>query len=98
MTITVQSGVSLRQLIKDALKARLALRMASYWWGLTVGGMMSTGAQCSSWEGKHGGTVFHDYVTEMRIVTPAASDERYTTVRILNGNNCVELEEKRVCY
>uniref|UniRef100_A0A1J3HRH1 L-gulonolactone oxidase n=1 Tax=Noccaea caerulescens TaxID=107243 RepID=A0A1J3HRH1_NOCCA len=96
MTITVESGVSLRQLIEDAAKAGLALRMAPYWWGLTVGGMMSTGAHGSSWEGEHGGTAFHDYVTEMRIVTPAAPDERYATLRVINGNDLIELDASRV--
>lgn len=94
MTITVQSGVSLRQLIHDAAKVGLVLRMAPHWWGLTVGGMMSTGAHGSSWHGD--GTSFHDYVTDMRLVTPAAPDQGFALVRLLNGSNFYELEASKV--
>lgn len=94
MTITVQSGVSLRQLIKDAAEFGLALRMAPHWWGLTVGGMMSTGAHGSTWHGD--GTAFHDYVTELRLVTPAAPDQGYAVLRVLNGSNSYELDATKV--
>ncbi|CAE5968925.1 unnamed protein product [Arabidopsis arenosa] len=96
MTITVQSGVSLRQLIGDAAKVGLALRMAPHWWGLTVGGMMSTGAHGSSWDGERGGTAFHDYVIEMRMVTSAPPDQGYSMIRTLNRSNFSELDAARV--
>ncbi|CAH2052906.1 unnamed protein product [Thlaspi arvense] len=86
ITITVESGVSLRQLIEDAAKARLALRMAPHWWGLTVGDNphdILLASQVTIIEHTvvlGSGPAFHDYVTEMRMVTLADHDEGYATV------------------
>ncbi|GFZ08453.1 D-arabinono-1,4-lactone oxidase family protein [Actinidia rufa] len=78
LAVTADSGVGLRDVINAVEAAGLSLVPAPYWEGVSVGGLISTGAHGSSWWGK-GGSV-HDHVIGLSLIVPANESEGYAKV------------------
>uniref|UniRef100_A0A803NME7 L-gulonolactone oxidase n=1 Tax=Cannabis sativa TaxID=3483 RepID=A0A803NME7_CANSA len=85
MAVTVDSGVGLRRLIDEVERVGLSLVAAPYWEGVSVGGIISTGAHGSSWWGK-GGAV-HDHVIGVSMVVPAKPSEGYAKIIRIEAND-----------
>ncbi|KAF7843869.1 putative L-gulonolactone oxidase 6 [Senna tora] len=79
--MVVQGGVTLEQIIGEGAKAGLALPYGPYWWGLTIGGLMATGAHGSSLWGR--GSSVHDHVVQVRIVVPAGPEDGFSKVLVV---------------
>ena len=76
--VTADAGVALRKLIDKVEEAGLSLVAAPYWEGVSIAGMISTGAHGSSWWGK-GGAV-HDHVIGLSLIVPASESEGFAKV------------------
>ncbi|KAJ4835804.1 L-gulonolactone oxidase 3 [Turnera subulata] len=78
LAVTADAGIGLRELINKVEEAGLSLVAAPYWEGVSIGGLISTGAHGSSWWGK-GGAV-HDHVIGLNLIVPAKESEGYAKV------------------
>ncbi|KAH9323142.1 hypothetical protein KI387_017781, partial [Taxus chinensis] len=78
MTITVQAGIMMRDVMEEAAKHGLAVPAMIYWDGVSAAGVISTGAHGSGLVGKGSGV--YEYVVSMRLVVPATPSEGYAKV------------------
>jgi L-gulonolactone oxidase len=74
LRMTVESGVTLREIISEAARFEMALPYTPYWSGLSIGGLISTGA--------HGSTL----VMFMMFMSDVLEDG-YAKVRNLNESD-----------
>lgn len=77
-TVTADAGVMLRDLVDTIADYGLTLPHTPYWEGVSVAGMISTGAHGSGMWGR--GSAPHDYVVGLRLITAATEEEGYVKV------------------
>ena len=77
--VTVQSGITMRALVDGIAAHGLALPIAPFFDGVTLGGVLANSVHGSSLWGK--GSAVHEYVHAVRLVTPASAAEGWATVR-----------------
>ncbi|XP_057848390.2 probable L-gulonolactone oxidase 4 [Cryptomeria japonica] len=78
MTIRVQAGALMSDVLEAAAKEGLALNAMIYWSGVSAAGVISTGAHDSGLVGKGSGV--YEYVVAMRLVVPASPSQGYAKV------------------
>ncbi|MCO5558968.1 hypothetical protein L7F22_012559 [Adiantum nelumboides] len=78
MTMVADSGIELCKQLDVIAAQGLALKHASYWQGLSLGGGLSTSAHGSSFFGKR--AAVHELVLGMRLVMPASHEEGFAKV------------------
>ena len=93
-TAEVDAGIDLSQLVDAIAQHGLALPYMPYWGGVSIGGLISTGAHGSSLFQK-GGAV-HEYVVALRLVIPATKAEGYARVVVLDESQPEEFNAAKV--
>eukprot|EP01018_Ginkgo_biloba_P039646 Gb_22309 [translate_table: standard] len=78
MTVTVDAGVQLRDLIDRLAEEGWALTHSIYWDAVSMAGVVSTAAHGSGLWGK--GSAMHEYVVGMSLVVPAPPAQGYAKV------------------
>ncbi|EFJ13379.1 hypothetical protein SELMODRAFT_181802 [Selaginella moellendorffii] len=89
MTVTVDAGVLLQQLVDTISTLGFALPAATYWNAVSVAGAVSTGAHGSSLWGRGG--ALHDYVVGVSLVVPATEEDGFAKVVRLDENSSKDL-------
>ncbi|KAL3679391.1 hypothetical protein R1sor_022347 [Riccia sorocarpa] len=77
-TATVEAGVMLKAFMDEASRHGLTFPHMPYWGGLSISGILGTGAHGSGIWGK--GSSMYEYVKEIRLVVPASEEDGYAKV------------------